>query len=314
MSFSYQCKTQDRAHFRKTFIITASSLHRQEQSLHLTSPDQALCTVLIPAESAEKESCKRSWDAPGMRDLLTFTASQTGSQQAPASGTARCRTTASALQALLLSLAGTDSKHAGPLSVLLGWMSRGRDAVPSYPTLRCNQSSEGGEKLSSALPSRGKNFLGCSSLGGCRREQAPESVSRLSPSERLDSGKALCPQEAPQAKAPAPLQPLETPPCAAPLPLPGHAARCQPASPRRRGSGRGHRADRQPVRATAAGAFRAGAGRSEELRPRGRRRPGGCRNPQTAGGEGRAERRGQRLSLAPEGHRPHSSPHPALNL
>lgn len=244
-----------------------------------------------------------------MQDLLTFTPSQTGAQRAAASGTGRCRTTASALQALLLSLAGADSKHAGPLGVLLGWMSRGKDPVPSYPTLRCNQSSEGGEKLS-ALPNRGKNFLGCLLLGGWKREQAPESVSHLSPSERLGLWKSSLSPGKPLKPRRQPLSSLWSRFCARPrCPLPGH----ETASPRRRGSGRGHRADRQPVRAAAAGAFRAGAGRRRGLRPRGPRRPGGCRSPQTAGGEGRAERRGRRLSFAPEGHQPHSSPHPGLH-
>lgn len=50
---------------------------------------------------------------------------QTGAERAPASG--RCRTASSALQALLLlSPAGADSKHAGPLGVLLGWVNRDR--------------------------------------------------------------------------------------------------------------------------------------------------------------------------------------------
>lgn len=59
-----------------------------------------------------------------MEDLFTFIPPQTGAERAPASG--RCRTTSSALQALLLSPAGADSQHAGPLGVLLGWVSRDR--------------------------------------------------------------------------------------------------------------------------------------------------------------------------------------------
>lgn len=127
-------KTRDRAHCRKTFSITASCLHTQRQTLHFPlQAEQTVCLVLIPAEFAGKESCEQCWDAPGPQDLLTFAPFQTGAQRAPASGTGRCRTTASALQALLLSPAGEDSKHAGPLGVLLGWMSRGRDRCQVFP-------------------------------------------------------------------------------------------------------------------------------------------------------------------------------------
>lgn len=62
------CKVWETAHFSKTFSITASSLHRQEQSLRLPlQTEQRLCTALIPAEFAGKESCKQSRAAPGMQ-------------------------------------------------------------------------------------------------------------------------------------------------------------------------------------------------------------------------------------------------------
>lgn len=93
------------------------------------------------------------------------------------------------------------------------WLSRDRDAVPSDATLRCNQSTEGGEKLS-ALPSREAKILPRLFVGqgmedgiGSREQERFTSVT-LRVAEAL---KKLCPQEAPQAEVSAPLPPLETP-------------------------------------------------------------------------------------------------------
>lgn len=162
------------------------------------------------------------------------------------------------------------------------------------------------------MPNRGKNFLlRCSGAGRGIGE-----CSHRSPPRGWDSGKALCPQEAPQAKAAAPLLPPETPPRRAPLPLP--AAR-QPQLVRgcishRRGSGRGHRADRGSGQDIAAGAFRPDGEEEGRLSrtgtiARARIRP-------AARGERGRERRGwsRRLYLVLEGHRPDSSPRPGLHL
>lgn len=132
------------------------------------------------------------------------------------------------------------------------------------------------------MPNRGKNFLlRCSGAGRGIGE-----CSHRSPPRGWDSGKALCPQEAPQAKAAAPLLPPETPPRRAPLPLP--AAR-QPQLVRgcishRRGSGRGHPADRGSGQDIAAGAFRAGRGGRRTAFQDG----DDCQSPHSPGGEGRA--------------------------
>lgn len=227
--------------------------------------------------------------------------SQAGAQQAPASGTGRCRTTASALQALLLSLAGADSKHAGPRGVLLGWNEQRQrhGAKLSHPQVQPElrgwrdavSPAEPGKKLPCLFVARGLE-----EGTGSRQRFTSVTLRVAGTLEKLP-----VPREAPQARASAPLQPLEPLLRTAPQPLRGR----EPASPRGRGAGRGHRADRQPGRA--------GAGRGRELRLRAPRRPGGCRSPRRAGDKGSAERRGRRLSLAPEGHQPNSSPHPGLH-
>lgn len=148
-------------------------------------------------------------------------------------------------------MAGAALECAGPLRVLLGWVSR--EPVPSYPTLTCHQSSEGGEKPS-ALSSRGENLLHCLLLGGWKREQLPRAGAFhiCHPPGGYDSGEALCPLAAPRAKASAPLQAPESRPCAVRCPC--------PATRRHLRTGRGHAANPDPLRA--ARASRAGDGAS----------------------------------------------------
>lgn len=151
--------------------------------------------------------------------------------------------------------------------------------MPSYPTLTCHQSSEGGEKPS-ALSSRGQNLLGCSLLGGWKRKQLPRAGAFhiCHPQGGCDSGEALCPLAVPRVEASAPLQAPESRLCADRCPYP--ASRNPPASPRRT------RAPSEPGACTGRRGFP-----SRELRPRRRSQPGGCWSPQTPSGGGRVGRR-----------------------
>lgn len=183
--------------------VAASSL--LPVSVGRSRPYAHLCGLSrCSAQSSSQQSFlgKRSASSPGAHRECGICScspppSQTGAQRAPASETGRCRTAASALQAVLLSQAGAESKHAGQLGVLLGWMSPGRNPAPSYPTLRCNQSAQGGEKLS-ALPRRGKKLprLFVEDGTGSRERERFTSVT-LRVAGTLEK---LCPQEAPRAK------------------------------------------------------------------------------------------------------------------
>lgn len=229
-----------------------------------------------------------------------FTPSQTGARRAPASESGRCRTTASALQALPLSSAGADLECAGPLRVLLGWVSR--EPVPSYPTLTCYQSSEGGEKPS-ALSSRGENLLDCLLLGGWKKEQLPRAgafhISR--PQAGCDSGEALSPSSQGVSSSPgsrvASVRSLVSLP--GQLPLAGISP--PDADTQRTGSLSG------PPGLGRTGAAAPGTEPARRLpEPADTQRREARR---AAGG-----RRGQRLSLVPQGHRPRSCAHPGLQL
>lgn len=91
--------------------------------------------------------------------------------------------------------------------------------MPSFPTLRCNQSSEGGEKHQpSRVGEKTSSAVCCSGAG--RRNRLPKAFHICHPPSGWLSGEALCPLEAAQDEASAPLQPPGTAPCAAPPPLP----------------------------------------------------------------------------------------------
>lgn len=187
VSLSCRFTTQDRAHFGRTFSITASSSHRQEQTLRLPlqtecfaqpSSQQSLLgsrAVSKPVMHQEHRICSRSLPPKQVHSEL-LPPGPADAERPPQ----LCSLCCSAWQ--------DQAQTRRTTSVLLG---SGRDSVPSYPTLRCNQSSEGGEKLS-ALPSRAKNFLGCLLFGGWERERAPESgsISHLSPPEGLELWKS----------------------------------------------------------------------------------------------------------------------------
>lgn len=312
VSLSHRCKTWDKAHFRETFI---SLLHA---STGRNRPCAYLCRLSRHfAQSSSQQSLlgRRTASSPGMHQACRICSRsllpRTGAQRAPASGTGRCRTTATALQALLLSLAGADSKHAGPLGVLLGWMSRGWDPVPSYPTLRCNHSSEGGEELS-ALPSRAgeKNFLGCLLLGGWKRYLSRSEwlgLWRSSLSPGSPSSQGVSPFSASRdASVRSPAAPAR-PACSSPWASISPAARLRARTP----SGpaacpgrcrRGFPGWGWEEKGTAAPGTETARRLPEpaDTRRRGARKAGG-------GGT-------RRVSLAPEGHQPHSSPHPGLHL
>lgn len=276
---------------------------RLKQTLHLGCRLRRHFAVLIPAELAGKESYEQSWDAPGMQDLSrSLTPRQVQGELLPPGP-------ADAEQApqLRRHCRSARQERIWTPSRPSGWVSR--EPVPSYPTLTGHQSSEGGEKPS-ALSSRGENLLDCLLLGGWKREQLPRerAFHICHPRGGCVSGEALCPLAAPRAKAAAPLRAPESRPCAVRRRCP--ASRRPPASPRRT------RAPSEP------GACQRRRGlEGPELRPRSRSQPGGCWSPQTPSGGTRVgrrgrrgRRRGRRLSLVPQGHRPHSCAHPGLQL
>lgn len=219
---------------------------------------------------------RRAASSPGMHQecrISQFPPSQTGAGRAAASGSGRCRTSASALQALPLCTAGADLD---PLASF--WAGGAESRCQVIPPSTGHQSSEGGEKPS-VLSSRGENLLDCLLLGGWKSEQLPRAGAFhiCHPRGGCVSGEALCPLAAPRAKAAAPLRAPEWRPCAVRRRCP--ASRHPPASP--------HRAPSEP------GACQGRRGlEGRQLRPRGRSQPGGCWSPQTRSGGTRVGRRG----------------------
>ena len=304
VSLSYRCKTRDRACFRKTFI---SLLHA---SIGRNRPCAYLCRLSRHfAQSSSQQSLlgRRAASSPGMHQECSICSHSLPPRQ---------------VHSELLPLGPVDAELLPQLCRLCcsAWQEQIQSTQDHLVSFRLDeQRQRPGAKLSHPQVQ--------SQLRGWRETISPaepgkKKLPRLFVARGLEETSVILRVAGTLEKLSVrskPLkprrQPLQTPLGAAPLPLPGQP---QLAVSQHLPGGAAPGTDTEQTGTLSGplppGLSGLGTGRRRELRPRGRRQPGGCQSPQTAGGEGRAGRRGRRLSLAPEGHQPHSSLHPGLHL